>query len=594
MNTKVRHPNMQDLFQEIDSFIPQTNNLQSPKIGLSANRKDGLSCIAETYVHSVLKAGGIPVLIPVMNDLKALSAIVSDLDGLLLSGGGDINPLLLDEEPIPQLGEGDLIRDEYDLTLLKLAINRQIPILGICRGHQLINIAFGGSLFQDIYAQNDKPLNQHSQHTPREYPSHSVRIMVGNHFLKEIYKDTACLFVNSFHHQAVKEVAPEFISVAEATDGINEGIAHVEKSVYGVQWHPEAMAAADDEQMLRLFHFFVGKAQLFGKAKSIHKQIVTIDSHTDTPMIFPGLFDLGRKEGGKVNLPFMEEGLMDAAFMVAYIPQGKRDDTSLKQAAAYAIERLQEVQRQEKINASRMGLAYTPADIFHLKEVGKKAILLGVENGYAIGKDLNNLKLFKEMGVSYITLCHNGANDICDSARGDAEWNGLSPFGKQVVDEMNRLGMMIDLSHAAESTFYDVLKQSKVPVIASHSSVRMLCDHPRNLTDEQIKAIADKRGVVQICLYAGFINEDFQKASLTDAINHIDYIVNLVGIDYVGIGSDFDGDGELIGCRASNELINITVRLLQKGYTETEIQKIWGGNLLRVMNDVQVYARSKS
>lgn len=593
MNTKVRHPNLKNLFEEIDFFIPQTNNLQSPKIGLSTNRKDGLSCIAETYVQAVLKAGATPVLIPVMNSLEALSAVVADLDGLILSGGGDLNPLFLGEEPIPQLGEGDLIRDEYDLMLLRLAINRQLPVLGICRGHQLINLAFGGSLFQDIYVQQTASLNQHSQPTPREYPSHSVRIVAGNHFLKEVYPGTGTLLVNSFHHQAIKEVAPEFVVAAEATDGINEAIAHVEKNIYGVQWHPEAMAAVDDESMLRLFQFFVQKARLFGQAKMIHHNIVTIDSHTDTPMIFPGSFDLGKKEGGKVNLSFMEEGLIDAAFMVAYIPQGKRDDASLKQATEYAIDRLNEVKRQEVLNASRMRIAYTPADIYRLKEERKKAVFLGIENGYAIGKDLNNLQRFKELGVSYITLCHNGANDICDSAKGKTEWNGLSPFGEEVVAEMNRLGIMIDLSHAAETTFYDVLKQSKVPVIASHSSVRQLCDHPRNLTDDQIKAIALANGVVQICLYAGFINENEKQASLTDAINHIDYVVNLVGVDYVGIGSDFDGDGELIGCRATNELINITVRLLEKGYSKTDIQKIWGGNLLRVMNDVQDYACNK-
>lgn len=594
MNTKVRHPNIKDLIQEVDHFIPQTNSPGSPKIGLSANRKDGLSCIAETYIHSVLKAGGTPVLIPVMTDIDALSAIVSSLDGLLFSGGGDFNPLFVGEEPIPQLGEGDQIRDEYDLMLVRLAVNRQIPILGICRGHQLINIAFGGTIYQDIYVQHDRALYQHSQQTPREFASHTVRITDGNHFLKEIFKEKDSLYVNSFHHQAVKDVAPEFVSVAEAGDGINEGIAHVEKQIYGVQWHPEAMAAADNKDMLRLFYYFVDKARGFAMAKDIHRQIVTIDSHTDTPMIFPGSFDLGKKEGGKVNLPFMEEGMIDATFMVAYIPQGKRDDASLKQATAYAIERLNEVKRQERINSSRMGIAYTPADIYRLKGEGKRAICLGVENGYAIGKELNNLQLFKDMGVSYITLCHNGANDICDSARGDAEWNGLSPFGKQVVAEMNRLGIMIDLSHAAERTFYDVLEQSKVPVIASHSSVRTLCDHPRNLTDEQIKAIAGKHGVVQVCLYAGFINKEEDKASLTDAINHIDYIANLVGIDFVGIGSDFDGDGELIGCRSSNELINITVRLMQKGYDEIDIQKIWGGNLLRVMTEAQAYTRNNS
>lgn len=584
---KVRHPNMKTLFQEVDFFIPQTNNLQPPKIGLSANRKDGLSCIAETYIAAILKAGGSPVLIPVITDIEALVAIVNDLDGLLLSGGGDLSPLYLDEEPIPQLDEGDLIRDEYDLILLRLASNRQIPILGVCRGHQIVNMAFGGSLYQDIYSQSEKSLIQHSQKTSREYPSHSVKIEDGKHFLRTVYGDVEELFVNSFHHQAVKDIAPEFVPVATAKDGINEAIAHSEKQIYCVQWHPEAMAADGQEEMLRLFRFFIEETRTFKEAKRLHKHIAVIDSHTDTPMIFPGNFDLGKKEGGKVNLPFMDEGLIDAAFMVAYIPQGKRDDISLENATKYAVERLEEVIRQEKINASKMGIAYAPSDVFKLKQENRKAIYLGVENGYAIGKDIDNLRLFKEMGVSYITLCHNGSNDICDSARGKAEWNGLSPFGQEVVEEMNRLGIMIDLSHASEKTFYDVLERSKVPVIASHSSVRTLCDHPRNLTDDQIKAIAARNGVVQVCLYSGFINEKPEEASLSDAIRHIEYIINLVGVDYVGIGSDFDGDGEIIGCRSANELINITVRLLKAGYTESDLQKIWGGNLLRVMSEVQ-------
>ena len=152
---------------------------------------------------------------------------------------------------------------------------------------------------------------------------------------------------------------------------------------------------------------------------------------------------------------------------------------------------------------------------------------------------------------------------------------------------MNRLGIMVDVSHASEKTFYDALETSRYPIIASHSSARALCNHPRNLTDDQIKAIAEKLGVVQVCLYKGFINEDAEKASLDDAIRHINHIVDLVGADFVGIGSDFDGDGELIGCRAANELINITVKLLEQGYKEKDIRKIWGGNLLRVMNKVQ-------
>jgi len=194
---------------------------------------------------------------------------------------------------------------------------------------------------------------------------------------------------------------------------------------------------------------------------------------------------------------------------------------------------------------------------------------------------LSNLQRFKEMGVSYITLCHNGDNDICDSAAGNAEWGGLSPFGKDVVAEMNRLGLMIDISHAADSTFYEVLKYSTKPVIASHSSTRALCDHRRNLNDDQLRAIAAKGGVVQVCLYKEFINEDAEKASLSDAINHILHIIDIAGIDHVGIGSDFDGGGELIGCRAANELIQITMRLIEKGFDEESIAKIWGGNLLK-------------
>ena len=241
----------------------------------------------------------------------------------------------------------------------------------------------------------------------------------------------------------------------------------------------------------------------------------------------------------------------------------------------------------EPLHPDRMVIATTPQEIRTIKAQGKKAICLGIENGYALGKLVENLRMFKEMGVSYITLCHNGDNDICDSARGKQEWKGLSPFGKEVVKEMNRLGIMVDISHAAESTFYQVLEVSETPIIASHSSARPLCDHPRNLTDDQLKALAAQGGVAQICLYKGFINKEEEKASLSDAIRHINHIVDLIGIDHVGIGSDFDGDGELIGCSATNELINITVRLLEEGYTEEDIRKIWGGNLLRVMTAIQ-------
>ncbi len=564
---------MASVLDEADRFRPAES---LPRIGISANRKDGQTCLAETYIQSVIQAGGAPVVIPATTDLRVLTAVVQDLDGILMSGGGDINPLFVGEEPLPALQDVDTLRDRYDLLLIRLASNRQIPLMGICRGHQMLNAAFGGTLYQDIYSQADTDVIKHSQKMAREEASHTVHL-----------EDGCVIAVNSFHHQAVKDVAPEFVQTAVAPDGINEGMRHPEKSVFSVQWHPEAMAIHGDEEAQALFNHFIEEARIFRQAKELHQRIVTLDSHTDTPMIFPGHFNIGEKQGGKVNLPFMEEGRIDAAFMVAYIPQGERDEASLAKATAYAEERLKEVIRQEQLNPTRMGIARTPDDLLCLKQAGKKAIFLGIENGYALGKEVNNVRKFRDMGVSYITLCHNGDNDLCDSARGKGEWKGLSPLGKQMVAEMNRLGVMVDISHAAESTFYDVLACSRYPIIASHSSARALCNHPRNLTDDQLKAIAGQGGVVQLCLYKGFINEEAEKASVSDAIRHINHMVDLIGVEHVGIGSDFDGDGELIGCRASNELINITMHLLKEGYSETDISRIWGGNFLRVMRQVQ-------
>lgn len=564
---------MASVLDEADRFRPAES---LPRIGISANRKDGQTCLAETYIQSVIQAGGAPVVIPATTDLRVLTAVVQDLDGILMSGGGDINPLFVSEEPLPALQDVDTLRDRYDLLLIRLASNRQIPLMGICRGHQMLNVVFGGTLYQDIYSQADMDVIKHSQKMAREEASHTVHL-----------EDGCVIAVNSFHHQAVKDVAPEFVQTAVAPDGINEGMRHPEKSVFSVQWHPEAMAIHGDEEAQALFNHFIEEARIFRQAKELHQRIVTLDSHTDTPMIFPGHFNIGEKQGGKVNLPFMEEGRIDAAFMVAYIPQGERDEASLAKATAYAEERLKEVIRQEQLNPTRMGIARTPDDLLRLKQAGKKAIFLGIENGYALGKDVNNVRKFRDMGVSYITLCHNGDNDLCDSARGKGEWKGLSPLGKQMVAEMNRLGVMVDISHAAESTFYDVLACSRYPIIASHSSARALCNHPRNLTDDQLKAIAGQGGVVQLCLYKGFINEEAEKASVSDAIRHINHMVDLIGVEHVGIGSDFDGDGELIGCRASNELINITMHLLKEGYSETDISRIWGGNFLRVMHQVQ-------
>lgn len=591
MNREAHLLTIRELQQAVESNTYPKGESIRPLIGVSANQKEELSCINNTYIKSVTDAGGAPVLIPVTTNPDVLTAIVSQLDGLLLTGGGDINPLLWDEEPVPELQEGDPIRDNYDFILLKLATDRCIPVFGVCRGHQLINVAFGGSIYQDIHSQHEGKTIKHSQSHDKAFASHSISVEP-NSLLGILTDNQERIKVNSLHHQAVKEVAPGFKANATAPDGINEGMeAYPFYPVFSVQWHPETMAANGDTLMSELFRFLVEEATLFNLAKKIHKEILSIDSHCDTPSFFDEDFDIGQRGHSKVNLPLMEMGHIDAVFMVAYQAQGERDDQSLLDATAFAFKRISQIREQVKRQKQCAGIAITPNDLRNLKKEGKKAIFIGIENGYAIGKELKNIECFKNEGVSYITLCHNGGNDLCDSAVGEPEWNGLSPLGKEAVREMNRLGIMVDISHTSEATFYDVLKESTVPVIASHSSVRTLCDHPRNLTDDQIRAIAEKGGVIQICLYYEFINNEPEKASLPDALEHIRYIIDLVGIDYVGIGSDFDGGGELIGCRASNELIQITVKLLGLGYTVREIEKIWGGNLLRVMSKVQEAAQ---
>lgn len=295
--------------------------------------------------------------------------------------------------------------------------------------------------------------------------------------------------------------------------------------------------------------------------------------------------DIGRRSlVAQVDLVKMYEGKLDAVFVVAYIPQKYPSDKTKN----YAYELLTTMQQQIATNDKFCFQARTFEDVDKIKKQNKKAIFLGIENGHALQGDLSNLEFFKKMGVTYITLCHNGANDLCDSAVGETLHGGLSQLGEEAVRQMNRMGIVIDLSHAAESTFYDVLKISSTPVIASHSSARSLCDHPRNLTDDQIRALSSAKGVVQVCLYSGFLAKD-RTATIMDAVDHIEHIIHIGGIECVGIGSDFDGGGGIEGCNASNELINITVELLRRGYSEEQIALIWGGNLRRVVETIQNY-----
>lgn len=588
---------LEQVYKEIESS-PLSEG-KKPCIGLSVNLRENLNCVAEAYIKSILLAGGIPLLIPVLDNVDDLVELLEKIDGLILTGGGDIDPSFFNEELKASPASINVVRDLYDLKLIKLATDRQIPVFGICRGFQILNVAFGGSLYQDIPTHYPNPFLEHDQEEPRNQATQVIEIEEDS--LLHRLTGRKELKVNTFHHQAIKDLAPVFKVSARSSDGIIEAIEPAGfLSAWGVQFHPESMAAEGDEEMLRFFRFLIGEASLFRQAKQMHAHILSIDSHCDTPMFFDQNIDIGKRtnpirieydsntfyENIRTSIPKMQEGRLDAVFMVAYLHQGKRDKESTQQAFEKTVRILEQTLQQIDANKETVGLALTATDIARLKKENKKAVLLGVENAYGVGNDIRHLSILKEMGVRYITLSHNGHNDVCDSASEAPEHNGLSELGKEMVREMNRLGIMVDISHTSEKTSYDAIALSEYPVIASHSSAKALCDHRRNLSDDLMKALAAKGGVVQVCLYDAFLS-DTPGATITHAIEHIDHIVRTVGIDHVGIGSDFDGGGGIPGVNAANEMINLTVELLRKSYSEEDIRKIWGGNLMRVMNCVQ-------
>ena len=558
----------------------------SPIIGLTGNFRDSDCTLAEGYYQSILKAGGTPFIIPSYDDIHALINTLDHLDGLLLTGGADINPLYLGEEPIKELHSINPRRDRQELLLTKLAADRQIPILGICRGIQTMNAAFGGTLYQDIHMQMEGTRIKHDQDLERSYASHTVAIEPDS-LLHQLF-GTDTIAVNSFHHQAVKEVATGFRVCARSIDGVIEAMESTEyKSMLGVQWHPECFILRGDECMMPLFHWLIKEATSFREAKRIHNRILTLDSHCDTPMFFDQQIDFASRDPKiLVDLHKMTEGHLDATIMVAYLKQLELTDEALLAVTTKANHILDEIEAMVAKSQSHVNIAYTPADLYRLKAEGKKAIMLGIENGYAIGNDIRNVERFRNRGVVYMTLCHNGNNQLCGSARFNDEGLGINAFGEQVIHEMNRVGMMIDISHAGEQTFYDTLNISTKPIVASHSSSRTLCNHPRNLTDEQLRALAAKGGVAQVTLYNGFLKEEGM-ATIQDAINHLNHMVKIMGVEHVGIGTDFDGDGGIIGCASASELINFTRCLLKERYNEEDIRRIWGGNFLRVMEEVQ-------
>jgi membrane dipeptidase len=348
-------------------------------------------------------------------------------------------------------------------------------------------------------------------------------------------------------------------------------------------------------------------------------------------------FDLGvRHTDGCIDFPRMNEGGLHAEFFAVFTGQGPRDDSSCNKVHRMALRIFDSIHKNVEKNSSLATLAYSADDAYRITRAGKIAAFIGVENGYPLARDISRVKEFYDLGARYITLAHSKNNDLCDSSTDPAgpENNGLSDFGKQVVREMNRLGMMVDVSHISDKSFYDVIKTSAAPIIASHSSCRALCGSPRNLSDDMLLALRDNGGVIQICILSSYLKtpdpnpvmdgkikelqdkygdfnnladsvrkkmraeyRDIQRkygkpATVKDLADHIDHVVQVIGIDYVGIGTDFDGGGGIDGCRSADEMKNITIELLRRGYSKADITKIWGGNVMRVFRKVEEVSRT--
>ena len=549
-----------------------------PLIGISANTADIDLTLRRVYCDQIVRAGGVPMVLPPVDDAEVLINMLEGIDGLVLTGGADYNPLWYGEQPEKELHTINSTRDLPELLLTRLAFNRQIPILGICRGVQTMAIALGGNLVQDLKT----PL-KHGQDAPRSEATHSVTITEGSTLYALYGQET---FVNSFHHQAVKDCGSHLHVVATAPDGVIEAVESTEqKALMGVQWHPEWMG----DEGLKLFEWLTQRSREFKAAKALHREILTLDSHCDTPMFFPqGVHFEQRDPKVLYDLHKMTDGKQDAVTMVAYLPQHPKpgelpEGMSPRQYADSIFDQIEAIVAHE---SDYVALAKTPQQLYENKAVGKKSIMLGIENGLAIEDDIRNIAHFAQRGIVYITLCHNGDNAICDSARGTQTHGGVSAFGEQVIGEMNRLGVMVDLSHGAETSFFDALSISQTPIVCSHSNCKALCDVPRNLTDAQLKALAQAGGVAQITLYHGFLRKEGE-ADIRDAMAHLNHAIDVMGIDHVGLGTDFDGDGGIKGLADASELINFTTALLRQRFSKADIKKIWGENWLRVMRQVQ-------
>ncbi len=394
-------------------------------------------------------------------------------------------------------------------------------------------------------------------------------------------------------------------------------------------------------------------------AKRIHEHIITLDTHVDINIKnFTNTKNYTQDIESQVNLPKMIEGGLDVAWFIVYTKQGRLTEKGYKIAYDNAMAKFNAIHRLvEEYAPNNIELALTSDDVRRINATGKKIAMIGVENGYAIGTDIDNVKKFYDLGARYMSLSHNEHSQLCDSHTGEKNnvWlhNGLSDLGKQVIVEMNRYGIMIDLSHPSIESNKQAIELSKAPVIASHSSARALCNHSRNLNDDLLQLIKEKNGVVQAVAFKGYLNKDkrnkrvyFEKnlqkqamkslgitwlerdsikkldkldkaaynanlykakaiakkklntiknipedVNVIDFVNHIDYLVNLIGIDHVGISSDFDGGGGIEGWSDVSETFNVTLELVKRGYTENQISKLWSENLLRVLDEVQKVAK---
>jgi len=397
-----------------------------------------------------------------------------------------------------------------------------------------------------------------------------------------------------------------------------------------------------NENVLKRIYGNETESELIVRALSIHKKVLTLDTHADTPlrMIEPGFRMSDRHDpnetGSKVDYPRMIEGGLDAIFFAAFVAQDIRNDKGNFRAKNLCVQMIDSILSSIKQNSDVVGLALNPEDAYSLEKQGKRAIYIGIENGYPIGGDLSNIETYYKKGVRYITLVHSSNNDLADSATDPTgpEHNGISEFGSKVVKEMNRLGIMVDVAHGSDAVFYDAIKISKAPIIATHSNARSVTNHKRNMTDDMLKLIAKNGGVVQLTMLSNYLrdpvpnitaeklkkellssikpidqmttleketmrkrlNEIDDKypiapANLKNVVDHIDHIVNVAGIDHVGIGCDFDGGGGIDGVFDVSQVMNITIELVKRGYNEDQIAKIWGGNLIRVFSEVQTIAR---